>query len=149
MGFKRQNSRKKAENSYFQVVGSLLYAHYPIHFFLLFEQYNQVLCCVKIQEKVWINKYGFGTFQNIDLFRLFKYGVRVGKGIVKFCHPFQVANLSMLLVQNSQYYVNIMTFESILGVFLFKTGMFQRIEKKNNNFTKLITWCSEVSFRGL
>ena len=52
MGFKRQNSRKKAENGYFQVVGSLLYAHYPIHFFLLFEQYNQVLCCVKIQEKV-------------------------------------------------------------------------------------------------
>ena len=34
------------------VVGSLLYAHYPIYFFLLFEQYYQVLCCVKIQEKV-------------------------------------------------------------------------------------------------
>ena len=29
-----------------------LYAHYPIYFFLLFEQYYQVLCCVKIQEKV-------------------------------------------------------------------------------------------------
>ena len=25
-------------------------------------------------------------------------------------------------------YVNMMTFESILGVFLFKTGMFQRIK---------------------
>ena len=24
----------------------------PIYFFLLFEQYYQVLCCVKIQEKV-------------------------------------------------------------------------------------------------
>ena len=71
--------------------------------------------------------YGFGTFQNIDFFRLFKYGGRVRKGIVKFCHPLQVANFSMLLVQNCQRYVNIMTFESILGVFLFKTGMFQRI----------------------
>ena len=35
MGFKKQNSRKKAENGDFQVVGSLLYAHYPIYFFLL------------------------------------------------------------------------------------------------------------------
>ena len=52
MGFKKQNSRKKAENGDFQVVGSLLYAHYPIYFFLLFEQYYQVLYCVKIQEKV-------------------------------------------------------------------------------------------------
>ena len=32
------------------------------------------------------------------------------------------------LVQNCLRYVNIMTFESILGVFLFKTGMFQRIK---------------------
>ena len=48
MGFKKQYSRKKAENADFQVVGSLLYAHYPyISFF-----YNQVLCCVKFQEKV-------------------------------------------------------------------------------------------------
>ena len=43
MGFKKQNSRKKAENGDFQVVGSLLYAHYPIYFFLLFEKYYQVL----------------------------------------------------------------------------------------------------------
>ena len=50
MDFKKQNSRKKAENGDF--VGSLLYAHYPIYFLLLFEQYYQVLCCVKIQEKV-------------------------------------------------------------------------------------------------
>ena len=56
------------------------------------------------------------------------YGGRVEKGIVKFCHPLQVANCSMLLVQNSPRYVNIMTFESILGVCLFKTGMFQRIK---------------------
>ena len=53
---------------------------------------------------------------------------RVGKGIVKFCHPLQVANLSMFLVQNSLRCINIMTFESILSVFLFKTGMFQRIK---------------------
>ena len=33
------------------LVGSLLYAHYPIYLFLLFEQYFKVLCCVKIQEK--------------------------------------------------------------------------------------------------
>ena len=75
-----------------------------------------------------MNKYGFGTFQNIDFFRLFKYGGRVGKRIVKFCHPLKVANFTMLLVQNCLRYVNIMTFESILGVCLFKTGMFQRIK---------------------
>ena len=69
----------------------------------------------------------FGTFQNIDFFRLFKYGGRFRKGIVKLCHPIQVANFSMLLVQNCLRYANIMTFESILGVFLFKTGMFPRI----------------------
>ena len=75
-----------------------------------------------------MNKYRFGTFQNIDFFRLFKYGGRVGKGIVKFWHPPQVANFAMLWVQNSLRYVNIMTFESIVGVFLFKAGMFQRIK---------------------
>ena len=71
---------------------------------------------------------GFGTFENIDFSRLFKYGGRAGKGIVKFCHPLQVANFSMLLVQDSLRNVNIMTFESVLGVFLFNTGMFQRIK---------------------
>ena len=40
MDFLKQNSRRKAENGDFQVVGSLLYAHYPIYFFLLFKQYN-------------------------------------------------------------------------------------------------------------
>ena len=64
----------------------------------------------------------------MDFFRLFKYGGRVGKGIVKFCHPLQVANFSNLLVQNSLRYINIMTFESILCVFSFKTGMFQTIK---------------------
>ena len=63
-----------------------------------------------------------------NFFRLFKYGGRVGKGIVKFCHPLQGANISMRLVQNSLRYVNIMNFESILGVFLFKAGMFQRFK---------------------
>ena len=52
----------------------------------------------------------------------------MGVGLKKFCHPLQVANFSMRLVQNSLRYVNIMTFESILGVFLFKTGLFQRIK---------------------
>ena len=36
----------------------------------------------------------------------------------------------MLLVQNSLRYVNIMTVESILCVFLFKTGMFQELKNK-------------------
>ena len=68
---------------------------------------------------------GLAHFKILIFFRFFKYGGRVGKGIGKFCHPLQVANFSMLLVQNSLRYVNIMTFGSILGVFLFKTGMFQ------------------------
>ena len=55
-------------------------------------------------------------------------GGRVGKRLVKFCHPRQVANFSLLLVQNSLHYENIMTFESIVGVILFKIGLFQRIE---------------------
>ena len=58
-----------------------------------------------------------------------KYGGRVGRGIVKFCHPLQVANFSLILVQNSLRYVNTMAFESILSICLFKTGMFQRIKK--------------------
>ena len=44
--------------------------------------------------------------------------------LAKFCHPLPVANFSTHLVQNSLRYINIMTFESILGVFLFKTGLF-------------------------
>ena len=71
---------------------------------------------------------GLAYFKMLFFFRLFKYGGRVGKGIVKFCHPLQVANFSMHFVQNSLRYINMMTFESILGVFLFKTGMFQRIK---------------------
>ena len=70
---------------------------------------------------------GLVHFKILIFFQLFKYGGRVRKGIVKTCHPFQVANFSMLLVQNCLRYINIMTFEITLGVFLFKTGMFQRI----------------------
>ena len=71
---------------------------------------------------------GLAHFKMLIFFRLFKYGGRVGKGIVKFCHPLQVANVSMILIQNSLRYVNMMAFESILGVFMFKAGMFQRIK---------------------
>ena len=46
MGLKKQNSQKKAENGDFQVVGSLLYAHYPI-FILL----SNVLCCILESKK--------------------------------------------------------------------------------------------------
>ena len=71
---------------------------------------------------------GLAHFKILIFFLFFKYGGRAGKRLVKFCHPPQVENLSMLLVQNSLHYVNSMFFECILSVFLFKTGMFQRIE---------------------
>ena len=71
---------------------------------------------------------GLAHFKILIFFRLFKYGGRVGKILEKICHPLPVANFSMRLVQNSMRYVNIMTFESILGLFLFKTGLFQRIK---------------------
>ena len=86
---------------------------------------------------------GLAYFKILIFFRLFKYGGRVRKRLVKFCHPLQVANFSMLLVQNSLHYVIIITFESFLGVFLFKTGMFQRIK---NYFFFLIL---NMVFRGL
>ena len=38
---------KKGLNGDFQIVGSLIYAHYPIFFILLFGR----VCCVKIKEK--------------------------------------------------------------------------------------------------
>ena len=38
------------ENKLFSNV--MILSNYPIFFILLFEQYYQVLCCVKIQEKV-------------------------------------------------------------------------------------------------
>ena len=50
--FRNKTAEERLKMTFFQVVGSFLYAHYPINFFLLFEQYYQVLCCVKIQEKV-------------------------------------------------------------------------------------------------
>ena len=79
---------------------------------------------MKIQEKKSLNQQIWvWHISNIDFFRLFKYGGRVGKGIVKVCHPLQVANFSKLFVQNSLRYVNSMTFESILSVFLFKTNV--------------------------
>ena len=71
---------------------------------------------------------GLAHFKILIFFRLFKYGGSVGKGIVKFCHPLQVLNFSMLLVRNSLCYVYIVTFESILVVCLFKTDMYQRIK---------------------
>ena len=82
----------------------------------------------KYKKKFESTNMGLAHFKILIFFRFFKYGGRVGKGIVKFCRQLQVVNLSMLLGQNSLRYVNIMTFESILAVFLFKTGMFQRNE---------------------
>ena len=51
-GLRNKTVEKRLIMAIFQVVGSLLYAHYPIYFFLLFEQYHKALCYVKIQEKV-------------------------------------------------------------------------------------------------
>ena len=48
---RNKTDEKRLKNGDFQVVGALLYAHYPIYFFLLFEQYYEGLSCVKIQEK--------------------------------------------------------------------------------------------------
>ena len=72
----------------------------------------------------------FKIFIFYFFFPLFKYGGRVEKGIVKFCHPLQVAIFSMLLVQNSLRYVNIMTFKSILGVCLFEQVCFKELKIK-------------------
>ena len=51
-GFMKWALRNETAEKRLKMAISLLYAHYPIYFFLLFEQYYQVLCCVKIQEKV-------------------------------------------------------------------------------------------------
>ena len=51
--FRNKTAEKRLKIAIFKLlVLSYIYAHYPIYFFLLFEQYYQVLCCVKIQEKV-------------------------------------------------------------------------------------------------
>ena len=75
---------------------------------------------ISLNIQIWV--------QIIDFFRLFKYAGRVGKPLLIFCHLLKIAIFFTLLVQNSMHYVNIMTFESSLDAFLFKTGMFQRIE---------------------
>ena len=71
---------------------------------------------------------GLAHFKILIFSDFSEYGGRVGKGIVKFCYPLQITIFSMILVQSSLRNVNIMTFESSLGVFLFKTGMIQRIK---------------------
>ena len=122
--FRNKTAEKRLQMASFEL---LVLSYMLTTLYISFFYSNNITKFYVIQEKVWINKYGFVTFQNTDFFRLFKYGGRVWKGIIKFCHPLQVANLSMLLVQNCLRYVNIMNFESILDVFLFKTGMIQRI----------------------
>ena len=79
-------------------------------------------------------------FQNIDFFRLFKYGGRVGKEIVKFCHPLQVANFSMLLVQNCLRYVNIMTFETVHDT-LPKNHFAEKTFRRNDTMPKILLRC--------
>ena len=66
---------------------------------------------------------------HFKILRFSNFSSRVGKRLVKFYHPLQVAFFSMLLVQNSLHYVIIMTFENLLGVVLFKAGIFQSINK--------------------
>ena len=55
-------------------------------------------------------------------------GVGLEKYSKNFAIHFQLQIFLCVMVQNSMRYVNIMTFESILGVFLLKTGLFQRIK---------------------
>ena len=47
-GLRNQKAEKWLNNGYFQDVGSLLNARYPIFFILLFEQYGEVLQSAKI-----------------------------------------------------------------------------------------------------
>ena len=60
---------------------------------------------MKIQEKFESTNMGLVHFK-ILIFSDFSsiHGGRFEKGIVKFCHPLQVANFSMLLVQSCKYY---------------------------------------------
>ena len=132
MRFKKQNSRKRLKIAIFKLL-VLSYMHTTLYISFIRTILPRSMLCENTRKSLNLQyKYGFGTFQNIDFFTTFQIwgggGGRVGKRLVKFCHPLQVANVSMLLAQNSLHYINIMTFESILGVFLFKTGMFQRIE---------------------
>ena len=50
-GVRNKTAEKRLKMAIFKLL-VLLYAHYPIFFILLIEKYEQVLCCVKIQEKV-------------------------------------------------------------------------------------------------
>ena len=57
MCFKKQNGRKNAENGDFQVVGSLLYAHYLIYFLLLLEKIlpSSMLCeNTSLNQQIWV-----------------------------------------------------------------------------------------------
>ena len=49
--FRNKTVEERLKMAIFKLL-ALSYAHYPIYFVLLFEQYYQVLCYVKIQEKV-------------------------------------------------------------------------------------------------
>ena len=69
-GLRNKIVEKRLERVIFEVLGSmtLLYAHYSIYFILLSEQYEQYLCSVKIQEKVFeptttTTTKGFVTFE--------------------------------------------------------------------------------------
>ena len=73
---------------------------------------------------------GLVHFKILIFFRLFKYGGRFRKGIVKFCHPLQVTKCPMLLTQNCLRNVNIMTFENILGVFFSRHVCFKELKIK-------------------
>ena len=51
MEFSKSKSQKWLKNGDLHVIGSHFYAHYPIIFILLFEQYGEVLQSARIQEK--------------------------------------------------------------------------------------------------
>ena len=78
-GVRNKTAEKRLKMAIFMLL-MLSYMHTTIYFFiLLIDKYEQVLLCVKIQEKVLINKYGFDTFIKLEFFRLFKLRGRVVK----------------------------------------------------------------------
>ena len=51
LAFRNKTAEKRLKMAIFKLL-VLSYMLTTLYFFLLFEQYHQVLCCVKIQEKV-------------------------------------------------------------------------------------------------
>ena len=57
LALRNKTAEKKLKMAIFKLL-VLLYAHYPIYFFLLFEQYYNVLCCENtrksLNQQIWV-----------------------------------------------------------------------------------------------